>query len=158
MKKHVLEASAQGIADATSKPPFLYQLGPEGARKILDDIQAAPTAMPDVDEKWLTIPADVGDLKARIVRPKNAEAVLPPVLYIHGGGWILGNAGTHDRLVRELAVGADAAIVFVAPEVAARRERGVLANALGARVAKYGSKRQYCDPGGERVRKQSRPV
>ena len=38
---------------------------------------------------------------------------LPTVLYVHGGGWVLGNAGTHDRLVRELAVGADAAVVFV---------------------------------------------
>jgi acetyl esterase len=113
MKKHILETSAQGIADATSKPPFLYELGPEGARKVLDDIQAAPIAMPDVDEKWLTVPADVGDVKVRIVRPKNTGAVLPPVLYIHGGGWILGNAGTHDRLVRELAVGAEAEIVFV---------------------------------------------
>jgi acetyl esterase len=34
-------------------------------------------------------------------------------LYVHGGGWILGNAGTHDRLVRELAVGVKAAVVFV---------------------------------------------
>ena len=44
------------------------------------------------------------------------------ILYIHGGGWILGNAGTHDRLVRELAVGVNAAVVFVeydrSPEVA----------------------------------------
>ena len=32
---------------------------------------------------------------------------------MHGGGWILGNAGTHDRLVRELAVGARAALLFV---------------------------------------------
>ena len=32
---------------------------------------------------------------------------------MHGGGWVLGNAATHDRLVRELAVGADAAVVFV---------------------------------------------
>ena len=32
---------------------------------------------------------------------------------MHGGGWVLGNAGTHDRLVRELAVGAGAAVVFV---------------------------------------------
>jgi acetyl esterase/lipase len=43
------------------------------------------------------------------------------VLYVHGGGWVLGNAGTHDRLVRELAVGARAAVVFVeydrSPEV-----------------------------------------
>ncbi|MFE9320816.1 alpha/beta hydrolase fold domain-containing protein [Nocardia sp. NPDC052278] len=34
---------------------------------------------------------------------------MPTVLDIHGGGWILGDAGTHHRLVRELAVGADAA-------------------------------------------------
>ena len=32
---------------------------------------------------------------------------------MHGGGWILGNAGTLDRLVRELAVGARAALAFV---------------------------------------------
>jgi acetyl esterase/lipase len=38
---------------------------------------------------------------------------LPTVLYMHGGGWVLGNAGTHDRLVRELAVGAGAALAFV---------------------------------------------
>jgi acetyl esterase/lipase len=35
------------------------------------------------------------------------------ILYMHGGGWVLGNAATHDRLVRELAVGADAAVAFV---------------------------------------------
>ena len=42
-------------------------------------------------------------------------------MYVHGGGWVLGNAGTHDRLIRELAVGANAAVVFVeydrSPEV-----------------------------------------
>jgi acetyl esterase/lipase len=32
---------------------------------------------------------------------------------MHGGGWVLGNADTHDRLVRELAVGTRAAVVFV---------------------------------------------
>lgn len=121
MSKHFLETAAQGIADATSKPPFLYQLGPEGARKVLDDIQAAPIDMPKVDEKWITVPADVGDVQVRIVKPVGSDGPLPPVLYVHGGGWILGNAGTHDRLVRELAVGAHAAIVFVeydrSPEV-----------------------------------------
>ena len=45
--------------------------------------------------------------------PVNAALVLPVVVYMHGGGWILGNAGTHDRLVRELAVGARAAVAFV---------------------------------------------
>jgi acetyl esterase len=113
MNAHILEEAAQGIADATSAPPFLYELGPEGARKVLDDIQAAPIEMPDVDERWVTVPAQVGDVRVRIVRPVGAYGILPTVLYVHGGGWILGNSGTHDRLVRELAVGADAAVVFV---------------------------------------------
>jgi acetyl esterase/lipase len=113
MKKPLLEPAAQKLADASSKPPFLYQLGPEGARKVLDDIQAAPIRKLDVDEKWITVPADVGDVKVRIVKPVRASAKLPTILYMHGGGWVLGNAGTHDRLVRELAVGVEAAVAFV---------------------------------------------
>ncbi|MFI5890174.1 alpha/beta hydrolase [Actinoplanes sp. NPDC051513] len=113
MTDHVLEPAAQEIADATSKPPFLYDLGVAGARKLLDDIQAAPIAKPDVDEKWITVPADAGDVRVRIVKPLGATGTLPAILYVHGGGWILGNAGTHDRLVRELAVGVNAAVVFV---------------------------------------------
>lgn len=113
MNEHILELEAQSIADATSKPPYLYELGPEGARKVLDDIQSAPIDKPDVDESWIVVPAEVGDVRVRIVRPAGATDPAPTVLYIHGGGWVFGNAMTHDRLVRELAVGADAAIVFV---------------------------------------------
>ncbi|MFD7023786.1 alpha/beta hydrolase [Promicromonospora sukumoe] len=114
MSEHVLEPAAQTFADATARPPLLYELGVEGARKLLDDVQAAPVDKPDVDEKWITVPADVGDVRVRIVRPAGPTAeLLPTVLYVHGGGWILGNAGTHDRLVRELAVGVGAAVVFV---------------------------------------------
>ena len=113
MTKPTLEPAAQSIAEATSKPPFLYELGAEGARKVLDDIQAAPIAKLAVDEKWITVSADVGDVQVRIVKPVSATGVLPTILYMHGGGWILGNAGTHDRLVRELAVGVGAAVVFV---------------------------------------------
>ncbi|NUP35281.1 MAG: alpha/beta hydrolase [Streptomycetaceae bacterium] len=114
MTHPVLEQSAQAIADATAQPPFLYQLDPEAARKVLDDIQAQPVAAPDVDDTWLTVPADVGDVRVRIVKPAGtAEEVLPVVLYIHGGGWVLGNAGTHDRLVRDLAVAAHTAVAFV---------------------------------------------
>jgi acetyl esterase/lipase len=113
MSKHTLEPAAQAFADATSQPPFLYELGPDGARKVLDDVQAAPIAKPDVDEAWFTVPAEVGDVQVRIVKPVGTTTTLPVVLYVHGGGWILGNAGTHDRLVRELAVGTNAAIAFV---------------------------------------------
>jgi acetyl esterase/lipase len=109
----VLEPEAQKVADLTAKPPFLYELGPARARKVLDDIQAAPIDKLEVVDEWITVPAEVGDVRVRIVKPVRAPAILPVVLYVHGGGWILGNAGTHDRLVRELAVGAQAAVAFV---------------------------------------------
>jgi acetyl esterase/lipase len=113
MAKVVLEAPAQDFADATAQPPFLYQMTPVEARKVLDDIQAAPISKPAVDDTWFIVPAEVGDVRVRIVKPAGASDTLPVILYIHGGGWILGNAGTHDRLVRELAVGVHAAVVFV---------------------------------------------
>ncbi|MGW9026947.1 alpha/beta hydrolase [Streptomyces sp. NPDC055722] len=113
MTEPVLEPAAQAFADATANPPFLYEVGPEGARKVLDDLQAALVEKAEVEEKWVTVPAEVGDVRVRIVKPVGSDSPLPVVLYMHGGGWVIGNAGTHDRLVRELAVGANAAVVFV---------------------------------------------
>jgi acetyl esterase/lipase len=83
------------------------------ARKVLDDVQAAPIELLPIDEEWITVPADVGDVRVRIVRPEGAASAVPVILYMHGGEWILGKAATHDRLVREHAVGARAAVVFV---------------------------------------------
>jgi acetyl esterase len=112
--KPILEPAAQAFADATAKPPFVYEIGPERARKVLDDVQAAPIGKPDVHEKWITVSAAVGDVRVRILRPVGAASgPLPVILYVHGGGWILGNAGTHDRLTRELTAGTGAALVFV---------------------------------------------
>jgi acetyl esterase len=111
--KPVLEPAAQEFADANSTPPFLYQLDYPDARKVLDDVQAEPVEKLPIDEEWISVPAAVGDARVRIIKPPGASSVLPVILYIHGGGWVLGNAGTHDRLVRELAVGADAALAFV---------------------------------------------
>jgi acetyl esterase/lipase len=109
----VLESAAQQIADAFSKPPFLYDMTPADARKVLEDAQSGPVGKLPVDEDRITVPAAVGDVRVRIVRPQGARGTLPVIVYMHGGGWILGNAGTHDRLVRELAVGARAALAFV---------------------------------------------
>ena len=86
---------------------------PQQARKVLDDVQAAPIDKPEVDENWLVVPAPVGDVKVRIVKPVGATGPLPTILYMHGGGWVLGNAATHDRLVRDLATGVGAAVAFV---------------------------------------------
>jgi acetyl esterase/lipase len=109
----VLEPAAQAFVEATSRPPFLYELEPDDARAVLDEVQRAPIAKLPVDDEWIVVSAEVGDVRVRIVRPPGAGGVLPVVLYMHGGGWVLGNADTHDRLVRELAVGARAAVVFV---------------------------------------------
>src|SRR5919199_265156 len=109
----VLEPASQAFVEATAAPPFLYELTPDEARKVLDDVQSAPIDKLPVNERWITVPAEVGDVRVRIVTPPDVTGTLPAILYMHGGGWVLGNAHTHDRLVRELAVGVGAAVVFV---------------------------------------------
>ncbi|MEW2583590.1 alpha/beta hydrolase [Streptomyces virginiae] len=110
----VLEPAAQAFADATAQPPFLYEIPVADGRKAVDDVQSGDgVALPPVDEEWLAVPGGpTGEVRTRIVRPAGATGPLPVVLYIHGAGWVFGNAHTHDRLVRELAVGAGAAVVF----------------------------------------------
>jgi acetyl esterase len=109
----VLEPAAQHVADEASKPPYVYDMTPAAARRVLEDAQSGPVSKLPVDEEWITVPAPVGDVRVRIIRPPGATGTLPVIVYMHGGGWVLGNAGTHDRLVRELAVGARAALAFV---------------------------------------------
>ncbi|MFD0440308.1 alpha/beta hydrolase [Streptomyces chartreusis] len=109
----VLEPAAQAFAEATANPPYLFNLEPAEGRKAVDEVQSGDIAKPDVDEEWITVPGGpTGEVRARIVKPAGAAGPLPVILYIHGAGWVFGNAHTHDRLVRELAVGARAAVVF----------------------------------------------
>jgi acetyl esterase len=111
--KVVLEPAAAEFAAATANPPYLFDLGPTEGRKVVDDVQSGEIAKPAIDEEWITVPGGpTGAVKARIVKPAGATGSLPVVIYIHGAGWVFGNAHTHDRLVRELAVGAGAAVVF----------------------------------------------
>ncbi|MDX3730886.1 alpha/beta hydrolase [Streptomyces caniscabiei] len=112
-RRPVLEPAAAAFAEATANPPYLFDLGPVEGRKVVDEVQSGDIAKPAVDEEWVTVPGGpTGEVRARLVRPAGAEGVLPVILYIHGAGWVFGNAHTHDRLVRELAVGARAAVVF----------------------------------------------
>ncbi|WP_405451710.1 alpha/beta hydrolase [Streptomyces achromogenes] len=109
----VLEPAAAAFAEATARPPYLFDLPPAEGRKAVDDVQSGDIAKPDVDEEWITVPGGpTGSVRARIVKPVGTDGALPVILYIHGAGWVFGNAHTHDRLVRELAVGAEAAVVF----------------------------------------------
>ncbi|MFF5408612.1 alpha/beta hydrolase [Streptomyces misionensis] len=109
-----LEPAAQAFVEATAHPPFLYQLPPAEGRKVVDTVQDAPIFLPDIDEEWVTIPGGpTGAVNVRIVKPAGTTADLPVILYIHGAGWVFGDAHTHDRLVRDLAIGAGAAVVFI---------------------------------------------
>ncbi|MFF8991322.1 alpha/beta hydrolase [Streptomyces sp. NPDC014983] len=109
----VLEPEAAAFAEATANPPYLFDLPPAEGRKAVEEVQSGETAKPAVDEEWITVSGGpTGSVRARIVKPAGAEGTLPVILYIHGAGWVFGSAHTHDRLVRELAVGADAAVVF----------------------------------------------
>ncbi|MFJ6718624.1 alpha/beta hydrolase [Streptomyces sp. NPDC091259] len=110
----VLDAAAQAFADATAQPPYLYQIPVADGRKAVDDVQNGEgVPLLPVDEEWITVQGGpTGAVRARIVRPRGLTGPLPVVLYLHGAGWVFGNAHTHDRLVRELAVGAGAAVVF----------------------------------------------
>ena len=118
----VLEPAAQRLAEETDPHPRVYELPPGQARALLDRLQAGDgVAKPEVDEEWVEVDAGQwGTVRARLVRPKGASGTLPGFMYIHGGGWVLGDSETHDRLVRELVAGTGAAAVFpvydLAPE------------------------------------------
>jgi acetyl esterase len=108
MSEIVLEPAAREFAQATANPPYLFDLGPERGREVVDEVQSGPVSAPDVEIEDRT----VDGVPVRIVRPAGATGALPVILYIHGAGWVFGNAHTHGRLISELAVGAGAAVVF----------------------------------------------
>jgi len=108
-----LEPEAQAFADAAAKSPFLFTLGPEKGRIALDEAQADQVSTLPVDIEDLTIEDGPSEQVAlRILRPQHAPTMLPVIVYIHGAGWVFGSKQTHDRLIRELAVGAGATVVF----------------------------------------------
>jgi acetyl esterase len=109
----VLEPAAQKFADATSTPPFIYELSPDDAREVLEGVQRSPIDKPDVEIEDLKISGGPhGQIAVRLIKPAGTTGTLPVILYVHGAGWVLGSPDTHDLLVRNLAVGAQAAVVF----------------------------------------------
>ncbi len=134
----VLEPAAQDVARMTANPPFLYQLGPDQGRAKLTELQSTNISKLDVDIQDIKVPGGpTGQIPVRIIRPKGMKGMkgagglgermrsaaqdvlsakstqaMPATLYLHGAGWVFGDAHTHDRLIRELAVQSDSAIVF----------------------------------------------
>lgn len=115
-KKHIIEHTTQQFLNSVNSQGGspIYELSPEDARKVLSKVQ---------DIKIDKLPADIGDysipagpngkINIRIIKPKNNTPNLPAIMYFHGGGWILGDKNIYDRLVREIANGVNAAVIFV---------------------------------------------
>src|SRR6202012_1441882 len=108
-----LERSARELTESMAEGPPLGNVPRARARSAVEAAQSAPIPMPDVDESWVTLPSAFGEFKVRVVRPPATAGLLPVILFLHGGGWILGSWTPHDLLTRRLAVGAGAAAVFV---------------------------------------------
>ncbi|RED41630.1 alpha/beta hydrolase [Paenibacillus sp. VMFN-D1] len=112
-KKVVLEPAALKFAQDTANPPYLFDLGPEKGREAVDEVQSGDVPKLPVEIQDITVEGGPsGQVSVRLLRPENVTNKLPVILYIHGAGWVFGNAHTHDRLIRELAVGAEACVVF----------------------------------------------
>lgn len=94
--------------------PGLETLSAIDARKLLSDAQAAVEVdYSGITESVKTIKTDGFTIKLNIVRPEGQNEILPGFMFIHGGGWVLGDYPTHRRMVRDLVVGSGTVGVFV---------------------------------------------
>ena len=97
---------------AGGKP--LYEMTVDDARQFLADLQRKtykeiPAEISDID----VFTESAGTVSIRLVRPHNSNEILPVIIYLHGGGWILGDKETHDMLIRKLANCTNSVVVFV---------------------------------------------
>lgn len=111
-----VERNTQGFLDALAagggKP--LETLAPKDARAVLSGAQAGVKVdVSGIRVERRTIQADGQPLQIRVVRPAGATGELPVFMFFHGGGWVLGDYPTHERLIRDLVVGSGAAAVYV---------------------------------------------
>lgn len=92
----------------------LETLTPIEARQVLVDAQASVKVdLSGIEESEKTITADGYSIVLNIVRPEGVKGTLPVFIFIHGGGWVLGDYPTHKRMVRDLVVLSGFAGVFV---------------------------------------------
>ena len=101
------------VLNSSGGPP-LETLPPLEAREVLVSAQASvPVDLSGIEESEKAIAADGYPIKLNIVRPEGVKRKLPVFIFIHGGGWVLGDYPTHKRMVRDLVVLTGFAGVFV---------------------------------------------
>ncbi|BFO05180.1 alpha/beta hydrolase fold domain-containing protein [Pseudomonas guariconensis] len=102
----------QALAAGGGKP--LETLSPKDARGVLTGAQASVKVdVSGVQIERRSIQVDSQALEIRVIRPQGAKGELPVFMFFHGGGWVLGDYPTHERLIRDLVVGSGAAAVYV---------------------------------------------
>lgn len=91
----------------------IEQVSPAEARQVLINAQnSVPVDYSGIEEFERMIEQDGNRVRIHITKPTNAEPGLPVFIFIHGGGWVLGDYPTHRRLVRDLVVQSGAVAVF----------------------------------------------
>ncbi|QXH49462.1 alpha/beta hydrolase [Pseudomonas fakonensis] len=106
------QAFLDALAQGGGKP--LEQLSPKDARAVLTGAQASVKVdLSGIEVSERSIQADGQPLKLTIVRPAKVKGDLPVFMFFHGGGWVLGDYPTHQRLIRDLVVGSGAVAVYV---------------------------------------------
>lgn len=101
----------KALNSGTGKP--MEQLSPADARQVLVDAQkSVDVDYSGIEESERTITQDDQTVRIHIVKPTGVKANAPVFIFIHGGGWVLGDYPTHRRLVRDLVVESGAVAVF----------------------------------------------
>lgn len=101
----------KGLNAGTGKP--IEQLSPAEARQVLVNAQNSVTVdYSGIEESEKTIRQDGEEVRIHITKPQGAKQNAPVFVFIHGGGWVLGDYPTHRRLVRDLVVSSGAVAVF----------------------------------------------
>lgn len=100
------------LASSSGQP--LESLSPKAARAVLIDAQAsAKVDLSGITVQSTTVKADGQPIKLTVVRPEGARGSLPGFMFFHGGGWVLGDYSTHERLIRDLVVRSGASAIYV---------------------------------------------
>ena len=101
----------KALNSGAGKP--IEQLSPPAARQVLVDAQnSVKVDYSGIEESERTITQDGEKVKIHITKPAGARPGSPVFIFIHGGGWVLGDYPTHKRLVRDLVVASGAVAVF----------------------------------------------
>jgi len=86
--------------------------GPLQARKRFGELPR-PSVHPEVIAQDHRIDGPDGPIALRLYRPPSPKSVLPVVVFIHGGGWSVGDLDSYDGPARMHAVGAEAVVVSI---------------------------------------------